>query len=52
MPVLSTADGERLHAVVLPGPPRRWLVLAHGSGSTAVPGWAVLPVPPRDCVAP
>ena len=31
---LRTADGERLHAVVLPGGPD-WVVLAHGfSGST------------------
>lgn len=38
---LRTADGERLHAEVLPargGPPGDWVVLAHGfSGSTAVP---------------
>lgn len=34
---LRTADGERLHAVVLPGGPD-WVVLAHGfSGSTSVP---------------
>ena len=34
---LRTADGERLHAVVLPGGPD-WVVLAHGfSGSTGVP---------------
>ena len=34
---LRTADGERLHAEVLPGGPD-WVVLAHGfSGSTRVP---------------
>ncbi len=35
---LRTADGERLHAEVRPGPGSDWVVLAHGfSGSTAVP---------------
>lgn len=37
---LATADGERLHAEVWPGPSGSplWVVLAHGfSGSTAVP---------------